>query len=230
MLLATADGALLSRLYSLANFLQNTGSFLRMLASLDGLVRQQLQVVHSVPPQGKDAAYAEEVIGYMCDHFQQFERARKEGPRQAGGERSVRLYRESLGRLRTICNGAWTEHGLLRHHCMGCCSSLEETQKKVKEALQSVVFRRSLSAPARNKWTKLGPVLDTLLLGTLCHGVFTSAFLTLSLPRSRRNTHAADADLDPELQQDSKASPQAAELGCLRGRLSRSCKVIWQMQ
>ncbi len=70
-MLATADQKLLSRLYSLANFLRNTGGFVKMLAGLHNLIDQQLQVVRGSPTGVRDADYATEVVGYMADHFQQ---------------------------------------------------------------------------------------------------------------------------------------------------------------
>lgn len=167
LLLATADQKLLSRLYSLANFLRNTGGFVKMLAGLHNLIDQQLQVVRGSPTGVRDADYATEVVGYMADHFQQFVRGET-----GQGERSAQQYKDALARFQSIFNGAWTRRKVLEHRCMGqhCCTSLDHTKSKMLESLRAVVFRCSLSPPAANKWTKLGPVRQGGPKNQLCTG------------------------------------------------------------
>jgi hypothetical protein len=61
---------------------------------------------------------------------------------------------------------------------------------------QQVPFRCIPSTPAANKWTKLGPVIDILLDGLLCHGVVVLAFLQLQVESENK---AADVDVQLQL-------------------------------
>jgi hypothetical protein len=66
------------------------------------------------------------------------------------------------------------------------------------EALKKGPFRAIPGVPAANKWTKLGPTVDMLVMGMLCHGIFTKAFLAMRL----RHQGGAIEGLDPQLMHD----------------------------
>ena len=52
------------------------------------------------------------------------------------------------------------------------------------------------ATPAINKWTKLSPVVDFLLLGLLCHSIFYRAFQSLRLPQTQDVVdHSMDFDM-----------------------------------
>ena len=91
-----------------------------------------------------------------------------------------------------IFNGPWWEKGFV-HYCAGvqCCASPAHTAERMVSALRRVVFRHIPSTPAANRWRKLGPVIDTLILGLLCHQAFLLVFLKL-----RVKAGAAQADMD----------------------------------
>ena len=85
--------------------------------------------------------------------------------------------------LMSVLNGCWW-HEEMCHYCSGaqCCPLLrgEDRRKKIvariAAALHKTVFRAVPAPPAVNKWTKLAPVCDLLVLGLLTHNIFRNAF------------------------------------------------------
>jgi hypothetical protein len=60
---------------------------------------------------------------------------------------------------------------------------------------QAFLFRPVPGVPAANRWSKLGPCADIILVAMLCHNVFTYLFLTLSCATDAE----VSADMDPAL-------------------------------
>lgn len=160
------DTTLLSRLYSLCNFLRTGGNFLKMLRAVPTLVQRQCRIVAAVSLQGTRAgssssSYSSEVLSYLADHWKQADRSRRElfhGRDDPGSDKGLRQYRQALDEFAQIFNGDWTQHGVLVHRCRpGCCRNADESRSRMCNALLSVVFRNVPAPPAANKWTKLGP-------------------------------------------------------------------------
>ena len=86
-------------------------------------------------------------------------------------------------------NGPWWKAGCVFHYCNGCCRDLQDTTEKLVTSAKKILFRRIVPDIAANKWTKLGPVLDWLLMPQLCDRVLGAAFLRLGLGEgSQRGT------------------------------------------
>ena len=70
------------------------------------------------------------------------------------------------------------------HHCPGahCCPSRSHVVKRGDALMRKTLFRSVPSVPAKNKWCKLGPVLDWTLLCMLCHSLLVHLMLLLQCP------------------------------------------------
>ena len=107
--------------------------------------------------------------------------------------------------LMVVCNSKlWEEE--VDHFCRGasCClppspdvTPRQVAQKRVYVAVKATVFPQVPATPAVNKWTKLAPVCDLLILGLLMHGIFPRVFATLQVASS-----GAAADIDMSMDFD----------------------------
>ena len=72
----------------------------------------------------------------------------------------------------------------------------ERHETKRKACSDTNCFFRTVPAtPAANKWTKLAPVCDLLILGLLVHGVFVKTFAALGVAHDE-NALRLDSNLD----------------------------------
>lgn len=69
------------------------------------------------------------------------------------------------------------------HYCSGktCCSSRADTVQKMIATAERVLFKSNVPTIAANKWTKLAPVLDWILVSQLVHKVLFSSFTRLGI-------------------------------------------------
>lgn len=162
-------------------------------------------------PPAEAAAFREEVLGYMVDHWKRFDQAVREdlldtadfdasGPTQA--DRRFRKYQGILKEFAEVFNGDWCASRKLVHFCSGaprCCRNRAHTEQRMVQCLRKLVFHGAPLPPAAAKWTRLGPVLDILLLGACVHDVFAAVFMTLQY---KAEATSPDASMDPQLLQD----------------------------
>ena len=57
---------------------------------------------------------------------------------------------------------------------------------RVDNSLSRSVFGHAPARPAVNKWKKLGPCVDAVLVGVLVHNILPAAFESLKFPIARR--------------------------------------------
>ena len=89
----------------------------------------------------------------------------------------------------------------------------------MENAMKSVLFRKIPVVPAANKWSKLGPSMDVVIIGNLCHRMLERVFELLSLSEGSNEgkqtqlvafkTDDHDAHIDPALVQDASFSAVA---------------------
>lgn len=162
--------------------------------------RFQRSVEHSIDDQMSDT-------DSECDFAAELHRAHVWQEHSRGGGVRQRLGRGVRGLWRfvldveefvSVFNGPWWERGFV-HYCSGpsCCKSREHTLERCVRALKRVPFRQVPSTPAANKWTKLGPVVDILMVGFAVHSVFLLAFLKLQV-----KDEVAAGDMDMQLALD----------------------------
>ena len=108
---------------------------------------------------------------------------RKRNERHEGRSAAWWDFMAELLTFMEVFNGCWWESDF-QHYCTGpaCCRNEEATVQKMRKSLHRVIFKRIPCAPAANKWTKLGPVCDTLIFGLMVHNVYAKAFFALSMP------------------------------------------------
>lgn len=95
--------------------------------------------------------------------------------------RARAAFRQRLDEFFAVWNGAWWSPSVT-HHCGGqaCCPGGRKTTiARLTSTAEMVMFNRSVPTIAANKWTKLGPVLDWMLLAHLAHGVLGTALQRL---------------------------------------------------
>ena len=82
-------------------------------------------------------------------------------------------------------------------------------EQQVKRALKHTVNRTVPATPAANKWTKLAPVCDLLILGFLVHGVFVKTFAALGVAHDE-NALRLDSNLDFDMIKEALFLPSLA--------------------
>lgn len=103
------------------------------------------------------------------------------------------------------------------HHCAGacCCPSRRDAIQKGSSLAHKVLFRAAPSTPAANKWSKLGPVLDWVLLNMLCHSILLNLMLSLQV-RPAAKEGQDDDDVDESLRQE-------LNFAALKGKRWQAC-------
>jgi len=238
LLLSLCNFKLLSRLYSLTTLLQTSGYFLRLalalpkyLASPSGLIRKPYASFGMPPPAA--LGYSTELQAYMKAHWRRFQRSQERDKRapptvdpdadsedddaSATIDRGRREYFSDLQAFFNFFNGRLWEPECV-HHCAGahCCVSHRDAVAKGASLAHRVLFRASPSTPAANKWSKLGPVLDWVLLNTLCHSLLLSLMLSLQVATPAADVREDDDDMDELLQQE-------LNFAALKGKRWQAC-------
>ena len=102
-------------------------------------------------------------------------------------------------------NGPWWKEGCVVHYCRGlsCCSSPQDSVQRLTSSAEKVLFRSIVPTICASKWSKLGPVVDWILVGQLAHGMLCSSFLKLGMNTSLdRPNHELDDEVDAKLSED----------------------------
>ena len=90
-------------------------------------------------------------------------------------------------------------HPTPQHRERGCCTSPEETQRKMESTARSLLFRTRPGPPAVNKWGKVAPVLEFVLPLMLMHNLLHQCLLSLQASqRPLEQNVAADAHNDDD--------------------------------
>lgn len=201
---------LISKLYSLTLFLHAGGSFAHMVSTIgDELRLAPLQMKRSAVPAAC-REFTEELRDFMLTHYKRFQRAGSMKPSHhwladlddddgeddaAEVTRSERDFGLKLDAYFAVFNGElWKPYEYV-HYCNGCCSSQAEALQRAEAACLSVPFREIPVTPAANKWTKLGPCLDLMMVGLLTHRILAGCFSRLQKSSSEdRGDEAHDND------------------------------------
>ena len=100
----------------------------------------------------------------------------------------LRSYLVSLQKLVQCLNGELWIAGKLISYCghaacagVRCGINRGERIRCIAQALKETVFRHKPTVPEVSKWTKLGPCLDSILLGMLVHRIFYVALSQVSV-------------------------------------------------
>ena len=90
-------------------------------------------------------------------------------------------------------NGAYWHHGVVEHYCSGpaCCAGREACIAEMKLLAHQTLLRDVPLTPACNKWTKLGPCVDSVPWSScILSTYFCLPQLTLvNHPSTRTTTH-----------------------------------------
>ena len=188
----------LSSIYSGSLLLRMHGHHLRLLKYVDAVllssakvhIVSQEQLEQHLPTINANRAWAWEVLRQTFFN----------------GELEAALphHARAAEALVSLTSGSsWNEDAIV-HTCSGChlCSAGREAFiANLKQAVNTIVFRRRLCVPIRARWTKAGPAIDDMLLGCLFHNV---------LPRAVALWH-----LQEPMQPDAAAAAAAVEGGDL---------------
>lgn len=122
-------------------------------------------------------------------------------PKRAIKHRGLRSFRDRLLRLVAVLNGCWWMQDCVSHYCHGAscvgpCHDHASALTLATSAVQSIIFDAQPQTPSLSKWSKLGPCLDVMLLGILCHNFFGRAMEQLQV----RDTSATMTDGQEESQ------------------------------
>ena len=103
-------------------------------------------------------------------------------------------FREKLRILPHVFNGELLLDGVYVHYCQGrdCCLNAEHTVQRMMDSARQILFRTVPLTPAANKWTNLGPCCDSVLLPTLLHRLFYTAFVSLNVDTDTGPAAAGD--------------------------------------
>ncbi len=87
--------------------------------------------------------------------------------------------------------------GKIEHYCSGpaCCADKSQTRLRLVGALRKTIYKTQPVMPCHNKWSKLGPCCDVLLLGMLAHDVCAASLKRLGIkPPARVEGRDDEAD------------------------------------
>jgi hypothetical protein len=132
-------------LYAMTLFLNTSGHFIRLLVSLEVLMKD-LVVVLAEPPE-RAASEAEQCKNFLVSMYAQQPRVTEVG---------IRKYTEAVDVLFSIFNdsidGAWRHHYSIKP-----VADVDELRRKAAWACSRVFFRAVPQLPAVGKWCKLLP-------------------------------------------------------------------------
>ena len=157
-------GKLIPNLYCCTLFLRMGGHFVRLLASVQILVKQP-DFFEWIPSGGacseqvrSGMLFGAELAAYLVDNLKFHEKIMALNF-QAQTTRKADEIRNCFIK---VLNGPYWNRDKLIHRCTydGCCSSLQEAQQKTAAAVMHVVCRYVPCLPMLSDWTKLGPCLD----------------------------------------------------------------------
>ena len=106
-----------------------------------------------------------------------------------GDDPALAAFRKQVQDFVAMWNGPWWTEGQFIHYCAGasCCardssgSSTSNTVAQLESTALGVPLRAMPTTPAANKWSKLGPCIDLLLVGLQCHQLLRSLWRSLNL-------------------------------------------------
>ena len=127
------------------------------------------------------------------------------------------MYLEKLDNFFSLWNGAWWQPSVACHYCAGpsCCSTRADTAKRMAAAAEALLFQRQPPDIAANKWSRLGPVIDWLLLAQLCHKLLLAGMRRLGTSID----HGAGGNpCDQDEEQCDPALKQEREFSILKGK------------
>jgi hypothetical protein len=103
-------------------------------------------------------------------------------------DKGTRDFLRDLTDFSALWNGAWWNHSCVIHHCAGpaCCSSYEDTQRRMGEASDKIIWISMVPTVCANKWSKLGPCLDWILNAYMVHGALAICAARSEHCRKRR--------------------------------------------
>ena len=158
------------RLYCAAKFMSSGGYFLRMLLQVSALTNAM--VVRDTNPMNRPHPLWSRAASGLCsllcmahvvgvlDEASGQCRHRKGTPRRTYYDDLVELFKMFNGGLGANKDG-W------HHYCDGCCSNLEECQRKFRTVVLKVILRRRPPPPMLSRWTSAGVSLDHFCLSII---------------------------------------------------------------
>lgn len=194
----------LSRLYGLTILMHTSGYFLRLSPQLPCVLGQSLSVslaATSGPAPEEARHYSKELIEYLMAHYRPYrkkeaggsvhERVAAEadsGPDYDGGYVDIGKdkYRAKLRCFFDAFNGLLWQPTPEQHYSgPACCPSPQKSAAKLSDSARKLVFAAAPNTPTSNKWSKLGPALDWVLLGMLTHSLLLKVMLSLRVSTSK---------------------------------------------
>ena len=173
----------------------------------------------------------------MIAHWRRFQRSHehfdKRGPptvdpevdseddnTSAAVDKGKREYIRDLRAFFKFFNGCLWETTCI-HHCPGahCCANYRDAVARGASLAHRLLFRASPSTPAANKWSKLGPVLDWVLLNMLCHSLLLSLMLALQVTPVA-TVGGDDNDVDDSLRRE-------LNFAALKGKRWQACATFF---
>lgn len=215
LVVAVAGMWVLSRLYSFSLLLRSHGMFLRLLRAFREVTREA--VARAGPQPADAAAYLREFKAYVKSNHNRFRKCEENikhkhhwvqdvayaSDSESDGEaqdKGKEPFMKHVDEFFDSWNGRWW---LPIIESFSTCGQAELRPRMLSIA-EKVVFRAIVGAIACNKWTKLGPVLDWILLGYFPHRVLGRSLEELGLDDDEKPPPLVDND-DPNVDDNLKA-------------------------
>ena len=218
-LLASMGENMLSRLYSLTLFLKTGGYWLRLRQAMRRWIRETV-IIRNGWPSPDARLFQQELLDYMGCHCTLVDQAREpdglddrhwlgqwvddddddddgaandsEEAASGGKRRASRASRARLLFAAAFNGELWEQQPI--YYTKGEPVDLQSIGLQMIHAMAELAFRKT-TTPTANKWTKLGPCMDNLVLGICCHDFmfpcFRMAFGRMQFEKFDDNGHDA---------------------------------------
>ena len=175
-------------------------------------------------PCDYSTTFRNEVREYVIDNHQRLKRLRAQGRGPTRGERmqsqalaksdneddtparpGYKKFMSTVNEFFDVWNGRWWVHGVCEHVCSGphCCPNGHATTvQRMRASGQALLFDAGVTRLAANKWNKLGPLLDWVIISCLPHGMLGSCLQSLGLKVDQQRHASLAEDADHHLEEE----------------------------